>query len=237
MTGGKSRSDDLQFIRDFYLILIGLIFSYFIGITVNYNSIASPTVLLRAASNYFFGEGTAPGSGAILRSVGVTIIIRNVLREGRRLKEVYPKGFVQYREPKIKIAADEIVSPEKWKDKAYVYALSRITIGISPLEEKEWTEKSFAKFEVSIKKDEKGGVIIPIPEPLEHFYLWSNSSADITVNDDLVLATVKTEIPIIKDLRSKESIALYSGSAPEQSRKKTETQPVRIMGTARPSPE
>ena len=110
--------------------------------------------------------------------------IHNVLREGRRIKEVYPRGFVQYHEPEIRIAADEIAQPEKWKDNAYVYALSRITIGISPSEEKEWTKKAFAKFKVPIKKGEKRSIVIPIPEPLEQFYLWNNSAADIAVNDD-----------------------------------------------------
>jgi len=159
------------------------------------------------------GANTGLVDGSIKRLQGKNYVgTHDVLREGRRIREVFPSGFVQYHGPEIRIAAGEISRPEKWKDKAHLYSLSRTTIGISPSAEKEWAEKAFAKFEVPIKKDEKGTIVIPIPEPLEQFYLWNNSTADIAVSDDLVIVTMKTEIPIVDDHQRSENstIPLYT---------------------------
>ena len=54
--------------------MIGLIISYFIGVTVNYSDIASPTVLLKAVVHYLIGEGAAPSADSVFRSIGVTVI-------------------------------------------------------------------------------------------------------------------------------------------------------------------
>ena len=67
-------SDDIQLIRDFYLVLIGLVISYFIGITVNFNNVASPVVLLKLGANYLLGEGTPPPTDSVIRSIGVTVV-------------------------------------------------------------------------------------------------------------------------------------------------------------------
>jgi hypothetical protein len=70
----SEKSEDIQLIRDFYLILIGIVISYFVGITITYNSIASPIVLLEWIGSHFFQEGPSPNMDSISRSIGVTVI-------------------------------------------------------------------------------------------------------------------------------------------------------------------
>jgi hypothetical protein len=36
------KSERIRLIRDFYLILIGIVISYFVGVSITYGSIASP---------------------------------------------------------------------------------------------------------------------------------------------------------------------------------------------------
>ena len=133
------------------------------------------------------------------------IDIRDVLRDGRRIREIYPKGFVHYHEPVIKFGIADISQPENWKDTAQLYALDRITLGVAPQEEKEWTEKAFAKFDVPLTKDGRGHISVPVPEELQRFYMWGNSSSDVSTVDDLVIVTLKTEIPIVDNTPSENS--------------------------------
>jgi hypothetical protein len=70
----EPRSGDIQLVRDFYLILIALVFSYFLGVATTFNTLASPIVLFEWAMNILFHEGTSPSGEALFRSLGVTVI-------------------------------------------------------------------------------------------------------------------------------------------------------------------
>lgn len=121
---------------------------------------------------------------------------RYILRDGRIVKELYPKGFVQESKPEIKIDSDLLDSPDDWREQAFVYALDRMTIGITPLESHEWSSKAFAKEIVGVSKS-SGFFLVNIPPRLEEFYVWNNSDSEISVVGNDVLVTLKTRIPVI----------------------------------------
>ncbi len=57
-----------------YLIMIGIVISYFVGVTVNYASIASPIVLVKWVGAVVLHTGTAPEADALTRSATVTFL-------------------------------------------------------------------------------------------------------------------------------------------------------------------
>jgi len=69
-----TESENVKLLRDFYLILIGIVISYFVGITVTYNSLASPIVILEWIGSNLFHEGPSPSNDSITRSIGVTAV-------------------------------------------------------------------------------------------------------------------------------------------------------------------
>jgi hypothetical protein len=142
-----------------------------------------------------FAPGRVDGSVNRLQNRN-EIDTQYTLRDGRIVKELYPKGFVQESKPEVKIDTDLLDSPDDWKEKAFVYALDRMTIGISPFESHEWNPKAFAKEIVDVNKS-SDSVLVKIPQRLAEFYVWNNSDSEVSVVGNDVLVTLKTTIPII----------------------------------------
>ncbi|MBI2938397.1 MAG: hypothetical protein HYY22_09335 [Thaumarchaeota archaeon] len=123
------------------------------------------------------------------------INLQYVLREGRMIKEIYPKGFTQQEAEVVRFDKELLESPDKWKKKAYIYALDRITLGIAPTKSDEWEMKALAKEDVEVQES-KDQLLIRIPPRLADFYIWKNSTSDLAIIGDLALLTLKTSIPI-----------------------------------------
>ena len=124
------------------------------------------------------------------------IDVQYVLCEGRLIKEIYPKGFITQQEAEVvRLDKELLESPDKWKKRAYIYALDRITLGITPFKSDEWEMKALAKEDVEVQ-ELKDHLLIRIPPRLADFYIWKNSTSDLAIIGDLVLLTLKTSIPI-----------------------------------------
>jgi len=88
------------------------------------------------------------------------------------------------------------VDDSLWKEEAYVYALSRSTIGVSPQDVEEWEKKSILKKKVPIFKKEES-LIVKIPSPISEFYELENSEVSLSALDNLVLLTIEPILPAV----------------------------------------
>src|SRR5487761_1562820 len=106
----------------------------------------------------------------------------------RRLEE---KGEVETRQVLRagRIATEVLAAKEKMNTNS-----PEITIAPEALDE--WTSKALFEIKTNAKKDEAGNILIEIPEKFRSFYLWENSTVEISVVDELVLLNLVTEIPI-----------------------------------------
>jgi hypothetical protein len=99
---------------------------------------------------------------------------------------VLPKSF----ECTITIPTD-MVSSDCWSDHAFLYALDRLTLGISADRERRWQESSLLEARVQLRRLEKT-TIVELPENVYHFYLLNMTEYDISTSPkmDKILVTV-----------------------------------------------
>jgi|GEM_PF-2295395 hypothetical protein len=156
-----------------------------------------------------FNPGRVDGSVSRLQASG-EIVTRYVLHEGRLTKEIFPKGFLPEKPKEISIDMDLLNSPAKWSSEVNVYALDRATIGISPDEIDEWNSKALVKERMQVSRND-GKLVVALSEKLLDFYIWENSSAEVSVVGDKALVTLKTIIP----LQSRGELNIRSSESPD----------------------
>jgi hypothetical protein len=78
---------------------------------------------------------------------------------------------------------------------AHIYALDRLTLGVSQIENEGWKTRALAQEPVGVRRD-GSRFIIGVPPKLLGFYVGENSSYEASALGNLVLITVKTKIPI-----------------------------------------
>ena len=122
---------------------------------------------------------------------------RYVVRDGKYVKEIYPKHFIEKSDRTIRLDKDFSEKLSKMGSRVYFYGLDRNTLGISSSEIEEWKQKALFSERAEIIHSEKEGKSIRIPEKLADFYLWENSHTHVTLIDDGLLVTVETQIPIV----------------------------------------
>jgi hypothetical protein len=85
----------------------------------------------------------------------------------------------------------EFVSNSCWSDHAFLYALDRLTLGISADREKRWQESSLLETKVQLRREEKT-TIVELPENIYHFYHLNMNDYDISTfaKEDKILLTV-----------------------------------------------
>jgi hypothetical protein len=85
----------------------------------------------------------------------------------------------------------ELVSSDCWSDHAFLYALDRLTLGISADRERRWQESSLLEAKVQLRRVEKT-TIVELPENVHHFYLLNVNDYDISTfaKGDKILVTV-----------------------------------------------
>jgi hypothetical protein len=147
-----------------------------------------------AARSLGFTAGKVDGSVARLQRQK-KLDVEYVLRDGRLAKELYPEGLVSESRDTISFDMEILESPEGWKESAYIYALDRMTIGVSPVENEDWRARALAQEPVGIRRDGRR-FIIGVPPKLQDFYVWANSSYEASALGNLVLITLRTKIPI-----------------------------------------
>lgn len=123
------------------------------------------------------------------------VTIKHILKRGMLIKKVYPKGYAKEASNKIEIPK-ELVNIEAWKQQAFVYALSRTTIGLAPRKTVEWNSNAFFQDTVCIaKSDEK--IVLELPTQLAEFYQLVNSEISLSSVGDLVFVTVESVLPVV----------------------------------------
>jgi hypothetical protein len=141
-----------------------------------------------------FSSGRVDGSVTRLQRQG-EIGTEYVLREGRIAKELYPKGFAPDSQTELIVDRRLLDSPEVWSGRAFLYALDRMTLGVTPFESEEWRTKALVS-EVTEVKRRGDSIVIRIPSRLLDFYIWKNSSWELSIAGSSVIVTIKTKIPI-----------------------------------------
>lgn len=148
----------------------------------------------KTAKSLGFTAGRVDGSVARLQRRN-EVDVQYVLRDGRLAKELYPKGVAS--EPRDTVAFDREIleSPESWKETAYIYALDRMTMGISPTESEDWKRRALAQESTTVRRD-GDRFMVGVPPKLLDFYVWENSSYEASAIGNLVLVTLRTRMPI-----------------------------------------
>jgi hypothetical protein len=147
-----------------------------------------------AARSLGFTAGRVDGSVVRLQR-RKKLDVEYVLRDGRLAKELYPEGLVSESRDAVSFDWEILESPEDWKETAHIYALDRMTMGVSPVENEGWKTRALAQEPVGIRRD-GSRFIIGVPPRLLDFYVWENSSYETSAMGNLVLITLTTKIPI-----------------------------------------
>ena len=145
------------------------------------------------AENLEWTNGKVDGSVNRLVAEGKASVKHN-LKRGMLVKTVYPADFDKKQANLVQIS-EELVNCDLWREKAFVYALSRSSIGIAPHEVGEWGVKAFSAEYVSVEKRPEG-VTLKLPERLAEFYQLDNSEINLSAVGDLVFVTVETILPV-----------------------------------------
>jgi len=85
----------------------------------------------------------------------------------------------------------ELMSSDCWSNHAFLYALDRLTLGISADRERSWQESSLLEAKVQLRRVEKA-TIVELPENIYHFYLLNMNDYDSSTfaKGDKILVTV-----------------------------------------------
>ena len=145
------------------------------------------------AQNLEWTNGKVDGSVNRLIVEGKASVKHN-LKRGVLVKTVYPADFDKKQNNIVQIPT-ELVNYDLWREKAFVYALSRSTIGIASHEVGEWGVKAFSVECVSVEKRPEV-VTLKLPERLAEFYQLENSEISLSAVGDLVFITVETVLPV-----------------------------------------
>jgi hypothetical protein len=83
------------------------------------------------------------------------------------------------------------MSSDCWSNHAFLYALDRLTLGISADRERSWQESSLLEAKVQLRRVEKA-TAVELPENIYHFYLLNMNDYDISTfaKGDKILVTV-----------------------------------------------
>jgi len=127
--------------------------------------------------------------------------IHRVLRGGRLINRVVPSNYQENNSGELKLEREVFENADVWQKWAFLYALNRSSIGISPSKEEEWESEALFKATVEIRKNDKN-IFVQIPPKFRDFYLWQNSKPDISIIGELVLITLTTELPAVEPKKS-----------------------------------
>ncbi len=145
------------------------------------------------AQNLDCTNGKVDGSVNRLIAQGKALIKHN-LKNGVLIKTVYPKDYEKQPINQIEIPS-EMVNLDSWTEKAYVYALSRSTIGIADHEIEEWNKKAFSVATVPTKKTAES-LLLLLPHHFSDFYQLANSQTNLSAIGNLILVTVESVLSV-----------------------------------------
>ena len=139
-------------------------------------------------------NGKVDGSVNRLISQG-KVQVKHSLRRGILIKRVYPQEYVPRPRNVIEIPLN-MIEEDLWKEKIYVYALSRSTVALSSRRIEEWDKRSFRREQISIRKGAEA-LTVELPNSISEFYQLENSETSLSTTGDFALITVEsTALPV-----------------------------------------
>ena len=109
---------------------------------------------------------------------------------GRSLKLIIPAKmeadlqpvFVLRKPSDVEIAVStDMIEGELLQENAFLYALDRVSFGISSRHEKKWHESSLFEAKVPVRKEENA-IVLKIPKRISRFYLLPMTSYEISAS-------------------------------------------------------
>jgi len=143
--------------------------------------------LYELAQETGWGVGKVDGSVKRLHEKGL-VKVECFIKAGRRVKLV---SAVDYESsPDVCRVPQDILDDASWKNKAHVYGLDRLTIGVSGKPVPEWDEAAVLKSKVLVKRMAKN-LIFRLPKKFVDFYALRKSIVTLSAVRDAVLLTVE----------------------------------------------
>jgi hypothetical protein len=143
--------------------------------------------LYELAQETGWGVGKVDGSVKRLHEKGL-IKVECFIKAGRRVKLV---SAVDYEfSPDLYSVPQDILDSASWKDRALVYGLDRLTIGVSGKPVPEWDAAAVLKSKVPVKRV-KENLIFRLPKKFVDFYALGKSIVTLSTVKDVVLLTVE----------------------------------------------
>lgn len=121
--------------------------------------------------------------------------VQHFVRRGVLVKKVYPIDY-ESKPSRLFEIPRELVREDLWTRNVHVYAVSRSTIGLSPVKRREWELRAAIKgeAEVTIAEDM---LRVELPESFADFYHLENSETSLSLIGDSAIITVEaTVIPV-----------------------------------------
>jgi len=109
---------------------------------------------------------------------------------GRSLKLIIPTKietnlqpmFVLRKPSDVEIAIPtDMVDSRYFQENAFLYALDRVSFGISACQERKWRESSLFETKVPIKREENA-IVLRVPDKISRFYLLPMTSYEISAS-------------------------------------------------------
>jgi len=121
--------------------------------------------------------------------------VRHFLKRGVLVKKVYPIDYVLSPHEEF-IIPRELVDDDLWKKNVFAYAISRSTIGLSPIPSVEWKKTSLIHEEAEVLF-EKDVLHLNLPESIVDFYNLDNSETSLSlIGNSAIISVEATVIPI-----------------------------------------
>ncbi len=134
-----------------------------------------------------WGVGKVDGSVKRLLEKGL-VKVECFIKAGRRVKLI---SAVDHKpSPDTFSVPKDILDNASWKDKAHVYGLDRLTIGVSGKPVPEWDETAVLKSKVPVKEMEEN-LIFQLPKKFVDFYALGKSIVTLSTVKGVVLLTVE----------------------------------------------
>jgi len=118
------------------------------------------------------------------------VMYKRAFLGGRSLKLIIPAkveanlrpSFVLRKPSDAEIAIpSDMIDSECWRENAFLYALDRMSFGISSRRESKWHESSLFEAKVPVRKEESA-VVVKIPEKTSRFYLLYMTDYEISAS-------------------------------------------------------
>jgi len=143
--------------------------------------------LYELAQETGWGVGKVDGSVKRLHEKGL-VKVECFIKAGRRVKLV---SAVDYESsPEVFRVPHDILDDASWKDKAHVYGLDRLTIGVSGKPVPQWDKVAELESKVPVKRMAKN-LIFRLPKKFVDFYALGKSIVTLSTVKDVVLLTVE----------------------------------------------